>query len=665
MKKRYTKVFVGDFETTVFEGQTSTEVWASGCVELYTEDVKIFHTIDDQWNFFCDIVYRENCDLTVYYHNLKFDGTFWLWFFLKVKKYAQAYTIVNENYVWDSVEDMKSRTFQYCISDMGQFYSITIKMGHHYIEFRDSLKLLPFKLRDIGKAFNTKHQKLDMEYEGYRYAGCEITKEEEDYLKNDLLVLKEALEYMFDEGHKKITIASCCMDEYKNIFKTTSNPDLLMREWYDIFNDMTKISLDANIYGCDTAEKYIRKSYHGGWSYVVPEKAGKIYRNGLTADVNSLYPSQMESESGNYYPIGQPHFWQGDIPKEAIGKNKYYFVRIRTRFKVKENHLPFIQIKGTYLYRANECLKTSDIWNPRIGKYMPNYKNLDGKTVPAKPVLTLTCTDYDLLREQYDLFETEILDGCWFYSMSGIFDEYIHKWAKIKIESTNNKPRRTISKMFMNSLYGKFASSDESSFKVAFLREDGSVGFKYQEEHDKKTISIPVGSAITSYARAFTIRTAQANYYGPDKPGFIYADTDSIHCDLSPEQLVNVPVHPTAFNHWKLETFWDVGIFVRQKTYIEHVTHEDEQPIKKPYYNIKCAGMGERCKQLLAWSIENKVPNNEKLTEEEKQFLYDKNGNVIKRELTDFKVGLLVPSKLVPRNIPGGVLLVNSTFCLR
>ena len=33
------RTFMADFETTVYEGQTSTEVWASACVELYTEDV--------------------------------------------------------------------------------------------------------------------------------------------------------------------------------------------------------------------------------------------------------------------------------------------------------------------------------------------------------------------------------------------------------------------------------------------------------------------------------------------------------------------------------------------------------------------------------------------------------------------------------------------------
>lgn len=80
------------------------------------------------------------------------------------------------------------------------------------------------------------------------------------------------------------------------------------------------------------------------------------------------------------------------------------------------------------------------------------------------------------------------------------------------------------------------ASSTDSSFKYAYVKEDNSIGFVPVIENNKTPGYIPVGSAITSYARNFTIRAAQKNYYGVDKPGFIYADTDSIHCDLPPEK---------------------------------------------------------------------------------------------------------------------------------
>ena len=59
-KKQNVRKFMCDFETTVYEGQTSTEVWASASVEFYTENVNIFHSIDEQFQYFktlnCDIV---------------------------------------------------------------------------------------------------------------------------------------------------------------------------------------------------------------------------------------------------------------------------------------------------------------------------------------------------------------------------------------------------------------------------------------------------------------------------------------------------------------------------------------------------------------------------------------------------------------------------------
>ena len=204
------------------------------------------------------------------------------------------------------------------------------------------------------------------------------------------------------------------------------------------------------------------------------------------------------------------------------------------------------------------------------------------------------------------------------------------------------------------------ASSKNSSFKVAFVKEDKSLGFMTVLANEKKPGYIPVGSAITSYAREFTIRAAQKNYYGKDKDGFIYADTDSIHCNLPAEKIKGITVHPKDFCCWKLEANWDKAIFIRQKTYIEHVTHEDLEPLDKPFYNIKCAGMPEKCKQLFLRSMQGDLAkDDEHLTEEERDFLSKK------RELTDFDVGLVVPSKLMPKRIRGGVLLTPTTYEMR
>lgn len=648
-KKQNVRKFMCDFETTVYEGQTSTEVWASASVEFYTENVNIFHSIDEQFQYFKTL----NCDIVAYYHNLKFDGNFWLSYLLTVLKYEQAIHYLNDEQTqaeFIRIKDMKNKSFRYTISDMGQWYTLTIKVNNHIIELRDSLKLLPFSVKQIGKSFKTKHQKLDMEYVGYRYAGCNITDEEKQYIANDVLVVKEALEQLFNDGHDKLTIGSCCMEEYK---KTTGAYD-----YKDLFPPLDEVALDKNIFGSSNADEYIRHSYRGGWCYLVKGKENKVKHNGTTGDVNSLYPSMMHSQSGNHFPIGKPYFWSGNIiPNEAIGENKYYFLRIKTRFYIKENMLPFIQIKGNHLYKGTESLTTSDILN-KDGTYNRYYKDKNGNIHDSTVIMTVTMTDYKLMLKHYELVDFEILDGCWFYSDIGIFDNYINHYAEIKMNSKGAK--RTEAKLFLNNLYGKLASSSNSSFKVAYVKDDESIGFYVVPANNKKVGHIATGSAITSYARNFTITAAQKNYYGVDKAGFIYADTDSIHCDLPADKIKGITVDPVKFCCWKLESSWDTAIFTRQKTYIEHITHNDLIPVDEPYNDIKCAGMPQKCKDLFNKSMQGyKVKESDNYTQSELKFL------ATKRDYSDFKVGLCVPGKLLPKRIKGGVLLVDTTYEMR
>ena len=390
-------------------------------------------------------------------------------------------------------------------------------------------------------------------------------------------------------------------------------------------------------------------------------KDKKLYKQGTTADVNSLYPSMMSSESGNMYPIGEPTFWKGNfIPDIAVDGLHYYFVRFKTRFYLRDGKLPFIQIKNTLTYRATEMLETSDRYNREDGKYYTQYYDFDGNLQEAIVTMTMTMIDFKLFTEHYELVDFEILDGCYFNAAVGIFDEYIEKYKQIKIHSKG--AQRELAKLFLNNLYGKMASSQSSNFKIAYVKDDKTIGFYTQIANDKEAGYIAVGSAITSYARNFTIRAAQQNYYGPDKDGFIYADTDSIHCSLPPEQIKGIKVHPTDFCCWKLESCWDTGFFVRQKTYVEHVIAEDCEPIEKPYYNFKCAGMPERCKELFIKSMTGDIPQGEereKYTEDELQFIEQK------RTIDDFNIGLRVPGKLLPKRIRGGVLLVDTTYEMR
>lgn len=641
--------FACDFETTVYDGQKATEVWAAACCPLDKEDVKIFGSIGEQLEYF----YSLKSNVIAYYHNLKFDGSFWLSYLMKDLRYKHAYNEIDKSFHLN--KDMVNNSFKYTISNLGQWYTITIKHNNKIIEIRDSLKLLPFSLRKIGQSFKTKHQKLDMEYHGFRYAGCPISKEEKDYIANDVLVLKEGLNYFFagvDVTDKKLTIGACCLSEFKRNFL----------QWDTFFPKLEEIAIPEE-YNAITADEYIRKSYRGGWCYVVPSKANKILKNGFTADVNSLYPSVMHSESGNYYPVGKPTFFKG---KPNLSDEYYYFVRVKVQFDLKPGYLPFIQVKGNLNYKPTEMLVTSDIYDKKSNKYY-SYYNDDNGVHPAELEITFTKPDFELFKEHYNIRKIEYLDGCYFRTEIGLFDQYINKYRKIKVSSKGAK--RELAKLFLNNLYGKLASSTKSNFKVAYLK-DNVIAFKEVKANNKKAGFIAIGSAITSYARCFTIRAAQANYNG-SLPGFAYADTDSIHCDYTIDNVKGIRIHDSDFCCWKIESEWSEGWFVRQKTYIEKIYKQDGEDVE-PYYNIKCAGLPVKSKQLLKMSFDSdyyrnmtkdeqlEVIENAKITVDEFKWVLENN-----LAIDDFTVGITIPGKLLPKRIIGGILLKETSYKIR
>lgn len=616
-KKRIT-YWASDFETTVWDEetikkygheQTETEVWSAASVKLYddTETVMIQQSCRDFVNF----TISQPGNNVFYFHNLSFDGSFLIDFLLR------------NGWTWTDKKDkdMRSMEFKTSISIMGAWYTIKWKKHKTIVEIRNSLKLIPSSLRKIGESFQTKHQKLDMEYTGDRHAYCEIKPEELEYIKNDVLVLKEALEKMFDLGHDKLTIGSCCMEEFKKGFGKEEYkryfPDL--RDYPILYNDEV-----SNVW------EYCHKAYHGGWCYVNPRYKGIPVSYGSVYDVNSLYPSVMHSESGNVYPYGAPTYCYGKISDDIKkATNKFYFIRVRCRFKLKPKKFPWIHIRGNANYKSTENLYTSDVRYK--GKYYRYYYDVNDVRHDTCHEMVFTKPDWELFQETYDIFDLVYIDYVWFWARDGLFDDYINHYKQIKETSTGFL--RTLAKLFLNNLYGKFAMSDDSSYKEPYLDDDNVVHFIPHEEHEKNVGYIAVGAAVTSYALNFTIRAAIANY-----ERFLYADTDSNHL-LGNEPPKKMRIHPTAFNAWKCEGEFNLAVYERQKTYAENLIIKDGKRLEKPKLDIKCAGMGSGAKQAFIDSG---------------------------KDITEFTVGLeLYDCNLKAKRIKGGILLVNKTFKMR
>lgn len=519
-------LYTADFETTT--DPLDCRVWACGLCSIDNLDFKYGNSLDWFMNFA-----RTHTDSTFYFHNLKFDGEFILcWLF------EHEYS-----YVCDR-RDLDTKTFTTLISDKGQFYSMEICFVKNSkvrkVTIYDSLKILPFSVDSVAKGFNLPISKLEIDYNEIREIGHTLTQEEVDYLKNDVEIMARALDTLFKQDLRQMTQGSNALHDYKKIVGKKN-----FNKWFPI------PSYDADV----------RQSYKGGFTYCDPRRQGQDIEDGIVLDVNSLYPSVMYY---NPLPYGEGIFFEGEYEPDKL--YNLYVQMLTCQFELKENHIPTIQLKNNLSFIPTQYLSSSD-----------------GEEV----TMCLTSVDLELLFEHYNVTNITYHSGWKFKSTTGLFKDYIDKWNKVKMESTlnGNKAMRTLAKLMLNALYGKFALNPRVQSKIPYY-DNGIIKYRLGEEETRNPIYIPVGTFITAWARHKTITSAQKVY---DR--FLYADTDSLHL-LGKELPEDLEIDPVKLGAWKHESTFTRARFVRQKTYIEEIDGQ---------LHITCAGMPNRCYENVTW----------------------------------------------------------------
>ena len=551
------KKFASDFETITDKDDCRVWAWASSEIDNHNK-VTIGNSIDS----FMEFIKKGN--QVHYFHNLKFDGEFIIYYLL-----IHGYTYS---------EEKLDNTFSCLISDVGQFYSIDVVYKVYgdrlwHTVFYDSLKKLPFSVEVIANAFNLENKKLSIDYNEYRSVNHKLTKEEIDYVSNDVKIVAEALKIQFDVGLKKMTIGADALAYYRKLVGKKK------------FNGTFPIFTKAT-------DNDIRQAYRGGFTYVNPKYQEKIVKNGSVYDVNSMYPAIMYNE---LLPYDLPLFFNGQYEKDL--EYPLYIQRIACSFKLKKGKIPCIQLKGNFRYGMTEYITSS---NDEI------------------EILTLTNIDLDMFFENYDVKDLEYICGYKFKGVRGLFKEYIDFWINEKI---NNKgAKRQIAKLMLNSLYGKFATNTDVTGKIPYL-DDGVVKYKRSEKKERDPIYTPIAIFITSYGRDKIIRTAEA--LGDH---FVYCDTDSVHViDISEDEVKKlIDVHESKLGAFKCESTFEIGKFLRPKTYIE--INENEK-------NVKCAGLPEKLKDYVT--------------------------------LDNFNKGLTIHGKLLPKHVKGGIVLEETDFTIK
>lgn len=535
----------------------------------------------DSFINYCSLI---NESSSFYFHNLKFDGEFIIHYLL-----THGFVHVNE-------KKLGANQFSTIISDLNVFYCIKVKFKEEVIiSFFDSLKLLNFSVEEVAKAFNLSIKKLEIDYKAKREKGHKITDEEKEYLKHDVMIMSLALEKMFEMKITRMTIASNAMNFFKDTISKKRFEEWLKPPLYD---------------------KDLRQAYKGGFTYLNEIYRGKEVKEGIVLDVNSLYPSVM------YYspmPYGEGIYFDGKYVPDKL--YNLYIQNITCQFRIKKDMIPTIQIKNNLSFVPTEYLSSSN-----------------GESIN----LTLTNVDLKLFLEHYDIYDVSYNWGWKYKSSTKIFKSYIDYWNELKVKATKegNKPLRTIAKLMLNSLYGKFAASPEGRSKIPYL-DNNIVKYKLSELEERTAYYLPISIFITSWARDKTIRSAQAVYHR-----FIYADTDSLHLEGTdiPENLL---ISDTELGKWKIESTFKRGKYLRQKCYIEDaVTPVDEiEKFKKEnpeclhlvskdsIINIVCAGMPKGCYKNVTWE--------------------------------NFDYGSVFDGKLGVKHTDGGIVLVDTTFTIK
>lgn len=614
------KWYAADFETAADNQALKnkrTYVWAWGIQEVKKERPNFYYGTDIL-SFIAKTL--ELGGGTFWFHNEKFDGSFILSFLLK------------NGFQLDErpTFEMDDYTYNIIMSNMGQIYLIEFKVNNVVVKIQNSLLKIPGKIKDIAKSLKLDVSKGEIDYHKYRKEGGELTEEDLDYLKRDVDILSKALYSMhLQNGNNAMTIGADCMKKYKE-----------MQNKFD--NLFPKLSYKI--------DNFIRKSYRGG--YVYTKYKNYYVKDGATYDKNSMYPGVMHSDSKYLFPYGIPKYFKGEYEEDK--KYNLYVQRLIVTAKLKTNRWPTINLGCGF----------SKSGHSEYAEIIDNQE------------LTLTDVDLLWLFKNYDIESIYFIDGYKFKSCRGTFDDYINNYMELKEYATKIKDpiKRQLAKLMLNNLYGKFGTNPIRHSKIPIL-ENGIIKYKDKKQYylDKykeqgkiclekfyeynQTGYIPVATFCTAYARNELWKAMEVIW-----EYFLYCDTDSIHILKDGIEIAKkkLKIHKTKLGLWAKESEWDEAIFLRAKTYSEHIIEKDEKPVEEPYWDIKACGMPEEIKNQIdikdfqvghSWctlkylnslSYEDLV----KLKRKTKIHIIDKEG------------------KLAPKQVEGGIILDDTIFTI-
>jgi hypothetical protein len=410
----------------------------------------------------------------IYLHNFsKFDGYFLLKYLSQI---GQVSPIIHKGRIISTKFSLKD--------------SITGN-SKYSVNFMDSLLILPSSLRALCNSFSVPSKKgifpfklFDINYQGsvpdYKYFDGVSLEDYNLYLKSWGLKLwsfkEEAIKYCnldcISLYQILIKFNKLIFEYFKiNIIKYPTLSSLafgIFRTHFLISKE--DVNMDKDGKPAITHSKVhmlsgkisnsIRQGYTGGSTdmYIPQPPIGvKIY----SYDVNSLYPYTMRSFE---YPIGRPTYFEGNILKFDENPFGFFYCKITA----PDNLLhPILQ---THL-KTDDGIRTVSPLGTWEGWYFSE----------------------ELYNAKKYGYKFEVLWG-YTFQKGYIFNEYVDNLYSLRLKYPKSDPMNLISKLLLNSLYGRFGMDDSFTSTEIISKEDYPKFEKLPDIKDSLQDLIDLGS---------------------------------------------------------------------------------------------------------------------------------------------------------------------------
>lgn len=539
------EVYGADFETDNDGIRAWICQWAisNGSWEFHGSDLSGWmEFLEDLWT------QKGHEKLYIYFHNLKYDLQFFK---------SELESFCAKHYLELQITMRRGNPIQITLK------STECSMHASSIVFRDSMKKLPGNLKAMAKSIGmVKLESPRGDFSPGWSKDLDYSEGSDDwtYIDNDARIVAVAMRHLHRDGFRKATASGDTWHQAQEWLrrKRPKNKQkfAVNLKWDEYF---PHLDLDLDM--------FLRRGYMGGLNISLHQGENRD-RLITHEDVHNMYGGVMDARP---LPVGLPII--SDKPPTIPGM--LYVAHVMIKLELKPGRFPWLAFKNGYDNQLEGLTHGEPIvWTEEFHE------------------MVLTSVDLELIQEWYTVtVDPEWSPKYWiFKSRTGIFSDYLDYWTEKKEKAKKGTLDYTISKLMINSLYGRFALAPETEIVHLDYDETEELWQWVSEPgiNENNDAYLPFAMFVTAWARRILLDNCAA--VGCEN--VIHCDTDSV---IHFGEVVESPhsVHGEHRGTWGIESTPTVIYEGGFKRYIE-ILSEDGEIHKLSDVSMAAAGVPQQ-----------------------------------------------------------------------